>query len=156
MTEQWYIAEVSPNREAMVAFTIRCMGLEPFLPLLLQTERISPRTRQKELTARPTLPGYVFFKTEPQYLSEVNAIRDLRGIVKGAGREFITVPPRQMVPFMIAHDQWHIEAREAYRRGRQIRSSGPKPKFQAMTKDVLEEFMRTHFRLSEVELAEVA
>jgi transcription antitermination factor NusG len=156
MTENWYLAEVAGNREAVVAYTLRCLDLEAFLPLILQMERISQRTKQRELVARPTLPGYVFFKAEPNQVQDVNAIRDVKGIFKSPQGEFVTVPPRQMVPFMVAHDQWHIEAREAYRRGRKIKGVAPKPKFRKLTREVLEDFIRTNFRGDSIELSEVA
>lgn len=156
MIENWYLAEVSSNREASVAYTMRCLDIEAFLPLLLQTERISARTRQKELVARPALPGYLFFKTTPDRVTDANAIRDLKNIIRSPAGEFVTIPPRQMVQFIIAHDQWQVKARNAYRGGLRIRSAGPKPKFRAMTKDVLEEFMRTHFLPEQVDLADVA
>jgi len=156
MTENWYLAEVHSNREAVVAYTMRCLAIEAFLPLLLQTERVSARTRQKELVARPALPGYLFFKTTPDRVTDANAIRDLKGVIRSPMGELVTIPPRQMVPFIIAHDEWQVKARNAYRGGLHIRSAGPKPKFRAMTKDVLEEFMRTHFLPDEVNLVEAA
>lgn len=154
--ENWYIAEVHNRREAVVAYTLTCLDIKPFLPLILRAERVSNRTRQKEITAAPSLPGYVFFSTFRERVPDVNAIRDVKAIVSEGPGLYVTVPARQMLPFIDAHDRWHMEAREAFRRGRGLPGSGPRPKFQAMTKEVLAEYMRTHFRSGADDLAEVA
>lgn len=140
MTESWYLAEVHPNREAAVAFTMRCLDIEPFIPLMLQTERISMRTKQRELSAKPVIMGYVFFRTAPDFLSSVNAIRDLKGIFQDGFGNYVTIPPRQMVPFIANNEAWVAEARERHRRGRKI-NAGPKPKFRKMTEEALKEWI---------------
>lgn len=153
----WYLAEVYSNREAMVAYTMRCLDVEPFLPLVLRTERVSPRTREKELAAYPAIPGYLFFKTTPDMVQDVNTIRDVKDIFKAADMlTYATIPDRQMQAFIDAHDSWHDEAFRAHMCRRQIRSAGQKPKFKVMTGDVLREIMETLFPADSVNLAEVA
>ena len=144
MTESWYLAEVHPNREAAVAFTMRCLDIEPFVPLILQTERISARTRRKELNSRPLIAGYVFFRTDVSRVDDANAIKDVRGLSVHEG-EYITIPDRKMVQFIMAHDQWIADARASYRRGRLIKNTAPKAKFQKMTPELLKRFMETYY-----------
>ena len=153
----WYLAEVHANREAMVAYTMRCLEVEPFLPLILRTERVSPRTRQKELASYPAIPGYVFFRTSPDMVPDINTIRDVKDIFKAADQlTYATVPDRQMQAFIDAHAKWHDGAFRAHLCRRQIRAAGQKPKFKAMTGDVLAEIMRTLFPAESIDLAEVA
>ena len=105
----WYLAEVHMNREAMVAYTMRCLGIEPFLPLILRMERISTRTKRRELAAVPALQGYLFFRTEPDWITDVDAIRDVKGIFKASDKmAYATIPDREMQSFILAHDKWPI------------------------------------------------
>ena len=152
----WYLAEVHMNREAIVAYTMRCLGIEPFLPLILRTERVSPRTRRKELAAVPALQGYLFFRTDPQWISDVDGIRDVKGIFTAADKQsYATIPDRQMKAFIQSHDKWHEEALKAHMCRREIRPAN-KPKFKAMTEDALKEIMATLFPAESLELSEVA
>lgn len=152
----WYLAEVHANREAIVAYTMRCLGIEPFLPLILRMERISTRTKRLELAAVPALQGYLFFRTEPEWITDVDAIRDVKGIFKASDKlAYATIPDREMQSFILAHDKWHEQALKAHMCRREIRPAN-KPKFKAMTEDTLKEIMATLFPAEAMDLAEVA
>lgn len=153
----WYLAETHTNREAMVAYTMRCLDIEPFLPLILRTERVSPRTRQKELASFPAIPGHVFFKASPDMIQDVNTIKDVKGIFKAADMtSYAVVPERQMQAFIDAHDRWHDDALKAHLCRRQIRPAGQKKRFKPMDEASLKEIMDTLFPEESVELASVA
>ena len=153
--ENWYIAEVHNRREAVVAYTLTCLDIAVPAPHPQSRARLKPHPAEGN-HRRPKPPGYVFFSTFRERVPDVNAIRDVKAIVSEGPGLYVTVPARQMLPFIDAHDRWHMEAREAFRRGRGLPGSGLRPKFQAMTKEVLAEYMRTHFRSGADDLAEVA
>lgn len=147
MIENWYLAEVHDNREAAVAFTLRCLAIEPFLPLSLQTERISARTRRQEIIARPALLGYVFFRASLNRVQDANDIRDVKRIFADDAGRYITVPDAQMDRFMASHDRWQEKALQAHMSRRKMGSAGPKKKFVKLTPEILKDFMKTHFNV---------
>lgn len=138
--QQWYCAEVISSLEAIIAFTMRYVGVEPFLPLQLHANRVSGRTKRKELTAKPELPGYLFFKATQDTLMDVRGIRGVQKVLSSPLGEAVAIPCHQMEVFMAEHDKWISDAIEAHRRGRQIKN-GRKVKFRKMTPELLKEYL---------------
>ena len=140
----WYVAEVSVNREAMVAFTLRCIDMEPFLPLELDTQRISHRTKRRELATRLWTPGYIFFRTTVDRLPDAMAVRDLNHVLTTPDGEVLRASEAQMARFIREHDAM-IEAEKAsYHRG-QLRARQKKAKWQKPSREVFAQYMEENF-----------
>lgn len=145
-TQHWYVAEVAVNHEAVVAFTLRHIEIEPFLALELDTQRVSARTKQREVTTRLWAPGYIFLRTTQDRLQDARRVRYVLDILSTPEGQPLTATESQMARFIAEHNRLLEEERTAYYR-RQAKATQSKAKYKKMDKAVLLEYMRDTFGL---------
>lgn len=144
MTESWYLAEVKDGSAPIVAFTMSCLEITAYVPATLRTERISNRTKRKEIAAPPVIDGYVFFLANREQLENAEAIKGVRQIKADKAGNYLAIPKTQMEAFQEMIEAWLQDSRERLRRGKQIKAP-PKPKFRKDVREALEEFMANAF-----------
>lgn len=59
---RWFVIQVRPRYEKIVASVLRAKGYEEFLPLHTARRRWSDRTKELEV---PLFPGYLFCRLDP-------------------------------------------------------------------------------------------
>jgi transcription antitermination factor NusG len=154
--KKWFIAETTANREAIVAFALKCFEIETYLPLSLQSERVIVHKRQKEIACRASIPRLVFFKAETRSVHDVLKIKDVMDVIRMATGQPATISDREMTMIKSHHSSLLFEAVDAHNKGKTIRSQKQKDRTVKMDKDSLMEWLQKNMGIQDLEAEKIA
>lgn len=140
----WRVIRIVTGKEAVVNRALLRRNLETYLPMEVRSYRPSKHTKRRVCMEVPLIPR-VLFAALPVEAPSLSKHRYVTGLQRDVTGELVTIPQRQMVSFMTAHQTWLCEQREKHRAGQAVKAT--KKKRSMSWEEGLKEIMKDLFNV---------